>query len=347
MPSNRVLIVANRKKDRQALRAGIESLRQDLQVSDGSSGEEALLLVSRQPPDLLVSEFHLAGISGRELMQKLRGCKAIIIAGGQDAVGIQEQVLAAGAQAFFTTPVDMVAFLQAVQEVLSLTRGATPAEVEFAEAITASAPPTDPPTLASSMERLRRELDAFTVLLAAESGEIVAQAGEIPPVSGKVSLDPALGNLIQASTGLSHIIGKQPPQDLLCISGLHFDLYLAHAGQSQALVALTRPEASIQRLEQIMHILLATANALAQDLINAAIAEAQPALPAKRQTDGLATGRLGALLSQAPEVERRAQEVDSFWEAAAEQAYHEGLPMAGSLSYEQARKLGLTPKEPD
>ena len=43
----------------------------------------------------------------------------------------------------------------------------------------------------------------------------------------------------------------------------------------------------------------------------------------------------------------QAQEVDSFWEAAAEQAYHEGLPRAGSLSYEQARKLGLTPQEPD
>lgn len=349
-----LLIVANRKKDRQALRAGIESLGPELKVLESSSGEEALLLTSRQPLDLLVSEFQLAGISGRELMQKLKlrysGLKTIIVAGGEETGSIQEQVIAAGAQAFLPTPVDMAVFLQAVRDNLSLPVGEHSDDVKFAEAIAAAAQPSEPetsPTLASSLERLRRELDAFTVLLAAESGEIVAQAGELPPIPDEPSFDPALGVLIQASTGISHSIGKQTPQDFLCISGVTFDIYLAHAGQSQTLIALTRPEAGIQRLEQIMHILLAAANALAQDLINAAIARSQSTPAAKRQTDGLATGRLGALLSQAPEVQKRAQDVDSFWEEAAEQAYHEGLPRAGSLSYEQARKLGLTPKEPD
>jgi CheY-like chemotaxis protein len=356
MASYRILIVVNQKKDRQALRTGIESLGQEFKLLDASSGEEALLLLSSQPPDLLISEFQLAGMSGGELIQKLRGrfsgFKAIILAGGGHTAAIQEQVLAAGAQAFFRKPVDMGAFLQAVRDNLAL-----PVEAALSEAPSATALPAQEaaveapsaPTLASSLERLLRELDAFAVLLAAESGEIIAQAGDLPPVPGKPSLDPALGALIEASTGISHAIGKKPPQDLLCFSGIQFDLYLAHAGPSQTLVALTRPEAGIQRLEQILHILLAAANALAQDLINAAIAEqlaSQSAPPAKRQTDGLATGRLGSLLSQAPDVQIRGQEVDTFWEAAAEQAYHEGLPRAGSLSYEQARKLGLAPQEP-
>jgi hypothetical protein len=122
---------------------------------------------------------------------------------------------------------------------------------------------------------------------------------------------------------------------------------MAHAGQAQTLVALTHPEAGIQRLEKTLHILLAAANALAQDLINIRLANLDSAPRVKRRTDELATGRLGGLLSQAPESQNWAQEVDSFWEAAAEQAYHEGLPRTGSLSYEQARKLGLAPQEPD
>jgi hypothetical protein len=247
----------------------------------------------------------------------------------------------------------MTEFLQAVQDNLSL-----PNEASSTEAPIPEAPSTGPareegestpatPTLSSSLERLRRELDAFAVLLVAESGEIINQAGALPAVPGMPPFVPALKAMIEASTDLSNRIGKGPPQDFVCISGMHFDLYMAHAGQSLTLVALSQPEASIQRLENILHILLAAANALAQDLINARLAEAASAPPKKRNTDGLATGRLGTLLSQAPETQTRAQEVDSFWEAAAEQAYHEGLPRAGSLSYEQARKLGLAPQEPD
>jgi hypothetical protein len=71
------------------------------------------------------------------------------------------------------------------------------------------------PTLASSLERLRRELDAFAVLLAAESGEIIAQAGNLLSVPGVPDLGPALGALIEASTGIS-LAGKTP-QDLLCV----------------------------------------------------------------------------------------------------------------------------------
>ena len=352
MASYSVLIVANQKKDRQALRAGIAALGEELHILDASSGEEALLLLSRQPLDLLITELHLAGISGQELIQKVRqttpALKAMLITSERDKNTAQEQATAGGAQAVFLKPVDMAVFRKVVQESLSLPGEASPAEASLAEALvngTETAPPA--PTLASSMERLRRELNAFAVLLVTESGETINQAGELPVLPGQVTLDPALKALIEASTALSNTIGKRPPEDLLCVSGTHFDLYMAHAGHSQALVALTPPEAGILRLEKTLHILLAAANALTQDLSNARLADLVSTPPAKRQTDGLATGKLGALLSQAPDEQVQSQEVDSFWEAAAEQAYHEGLPRAGSLSYEQARKLGLTPQEPE
>jgi hypothetical protein len=287
-----------------------------------------------------------------KVQQRYPAAKAILIAGGQDTASVRDRAIAAGAQAFFPKPIDMTAFLKAIQDNLSLPSAAASNEESLTETLSskplaeASDAPSAP-TLASSLERLRRELDAFAVLLVVENGKVINQAGELPDVPGKASLEPALRALIEASTDLSNSIGKGPPQDLVFISGSHFDLYMAHAGQAQTLVALTHPEAGIQRLEKNLHILLAAANALAQDLINISLANLDSAPRVKRQTDELATGRLGALLSQAPESQNWVQEVDSFWEAAAEQAYHEGLPRTGSLSYEQARKLGLAPQEPD
>ena len=117
MASYSVLIVANQKKDRQALRAGIATLGEELHILDASSGEEALLLLSRQPLDLLVTEFHLAGISGQELIQKVRqrhpALKAMLITSERDKTTTQEQATAGGAQAFFLKPVDMAVFRKA------------------------------------------------------------------------------------------------------------------------------------------------------------------------------------------------------------------------------------------
>jgi CheY-like chemotaxis protein len=351
MASYHVLIVANQKKERQMLQAGIESLGQGIQISAALSGEEALLLLSHGTLDLLVTELHLVGITGQELLHKVRqrypAVRCIILTSEKDTAAVQEEARAAGASVFINQPVDMAVFLMAVQKQYIPSAEAYSSKNSSTEQATTQDKPPSIPTLSSSLERLRRELDAFTVMLMAESGEVLTRAGVLPPIPDKASFDPAVSALAGACNGLSTSIGKELPQDLVYISGINFDLCMAHAGQSQTLVAITRPDASIQRLEKILRILLAAANALAQDLVNTPLAEVVSTPPTKRQTDELVTGRLGALLSQAPEDQVRSQELDSFWEAAAERAYREGLPRTGALTYDQARKLGLAPEELD
>ena len=43
--------------------------------------------------------------------------------------------------------------------------------------------------------------------------------------------------------------------------------------------------------------------------------------------------------------ELQTDELNLFWDTAAQESYNETLPKTGELTYDQARKLGLTPKD--
>ncbi len=89
MSTYHVLIVENSREQRRTLRTELGSLDHRLEVYDVASGEEALLVLARQPLDLLVSGSRLAGISGVELSQKARqrkaGLKVILLGGKADS----------------------------------------------------------------------------------------------------------------------------------------------------------------------------------------------------------------------------------------------------------------------
>lgn len=337
MAAYQVLIVDNQRKERQTLRLGIESLAADLKVVEASSGEEALLLMN-QPLDLLISEFHLAGMSGLELLQKVRqrqpDVKAILVADGRKPE-VKKLAEDAGAQACLLKPLSMGEFHAAIRRTLGL-------EMEIA---------VEPPisTLEGQLERLRQELDAYLVLLLADNGQAVAQAGELPATFAGQGFLAELAGLVGALARRAQRINQRDVEGLAVISGDQCDLYLGLVGSANALLILTQPKASLQQRDLVLHGLMAATHALAQDLSLVPGRESPvvetPSEPVYRKTDGLATGRLGALLSQAPLHALQVEEIDRFWESAAEQVFHPEPTDTGSLTYEQARQRGLTPGE--
>lgn len=337
MAAYRVLIVDNQRKERQTLRLGIESLAADLQVSEASSGEEALLLLN-QPLDLLISEFHLAGMSGLELLQKVRqrqpNVKAILVADGRQ-LQVKKLAEAAGAQACLFKPLNMGEFHAAIRRILGL-------EMEIAVE-----PPVSP--LEGQLERLRQELDAYLVLLLTDGGQAAAQAGELPTTLADHGFLTELAQLVAAIARHARQMNRQDVEGLVVISGDQYDLYIGLVGLTNALLVLSQPKASLQQRDLVLHGLMAATHALAQDL--SLLPKSEPPVaetlsePVSRKTDGLATGRLGALLSQAPQHALPAEEIDRFWESAAEQVFHPEPTDTGSLTYEQARQRGLTPGE--
>ena len=71
MAAHRILIVDDQHEVRRMLSTSLRTLGPEIEVVDVPSGEEALLVASRRPVDLLISDVRLPGLSGLELMARV------------------------------------------------------------------------------------------------------------------------------------------------------------------------------------------------------------------------------------------------------------------------------------
>src|SRR4026207_125953 len=105
-----VLLVDDQKDIVRLLHSALQTLGHPLDLVDAPSGEEALLEASRRHVDLLVADYLLPGISGVELMHKVRArnadLKVIFISGMRDRKA-RDEMLHAGAQAIFDKPIPL------------------------------------------------------------------------------------------------------------------------------------------------------------------------------------------------------------------------------------------------
>ena len=186
----RVLIVDDQREVRRMLSAGVETLGPEFSVLAVPSGEEAVLELSLQKFDLLVTDVRLPGISGLEVLRRVRtsrpDLKIILITGILDPV-IRRNVADAGADAFFLKPIEIADFLDAVERCLGLVNDKMPASNLLLSA------DTPEESISERLTGLRQELDAFSTILLDELGRVVAQAGELPDeTTATEALFPAL-----------------------------------------------------------------------------------------------------------------------------------------------------------
>ncbi|RME06190.1 MAG: response regulator [Anaerolineae bacterium] len=347
MASYRVLIVDDQRDVRRALRAAIESLKADIQVVDVPSGEEALLEVAGQEVDLLVADVRLAGISGLELLEKLRrkkpDLKAILVTGLLDA-SIRQQVADAGASAFFIKPIAMADFLDAVERCLGLVNAAP---------LEAALPETQDESLSDYLTSLRQQLEAISAVLLNEHGRVLARAGDLPDASVESALFPALMAAFSAARRVAHLLQQSPPNDLMYFNGPKYGIFLAHVGEVYALVVAVNPYRDREQLHQHMSLLYSRLDGLVSILrqLGVPLIASEHAADQDETTETLdeeeveSEPELEALLEQGASVD--VDDVDAFWDTAATQINTEGVGGADALTYEQAVQLGLAPETDD
>jgi len=69
----RILLVDDQRDILKLLRSALDTLKNEkIKISEAPSGEEALLESTRHKVDLLVTDYKLPGMSGVELMHKIR-----------------------------------------------------------------------------------------------------------------------------------------------------------------------------------------------------------------------------------------------------------------------------------
>lgn len=127
--SLRILIVDDQREVRQMIRAALESQFPTASFQDVPSAEEAMILLSQNAFNLLVVDIRLAGMSGLEMVEKIRRRQPdlnIVVVTGLGDPAIENQLAQAPIQAWFRKPLPMEDFLVCVTNLLAGSATALP-----------------------------------------------------------------------------------------------------------------------------------------------------------------------------------------------------------------------------
>ncbi len=342
MASHRILIVDDQREVSRLLHSALATLEYKLDIVEMPSGEEAILDSSRNSIDLLVTDYRLAGISGVELMRKVRkfhpNVKVILITGQTDP-RIRKEVSEAGADAFFIKPVPIADFLDSVERHLGLVESILPPEpiipAEEAEV---------QPNLPDIMVHLRLELEAIAVLLLNDNGHVLARAGDLPDTNEEVSLLSSLLSIYSAGQKVTRLIGEKAASSWYVFNGAQYDLIFAPVGMSHAMLVIGKGLADEEQVLKTVDVFSA-----ARKQIEPALGEVPQGIPAIHEApttplEGVDQGmrEMDPLFKDSRERLKPA-DVNDFWDKAAD--LHKAPTKPDMLSYEQAKQLGLAPKD--
>ncbi len=349
MAAYRILIVEDQREVSRLLRSALETLEHDLTIVEIPSGEEAVLDSSRNKIDLLVSDYRLPGMTGIELMHKVREhhpkAKVILVTGQIDPK-VRKEVAEAGADAFFIKPVPMADFLDAVERHLGLVETLLPPEPIFQDDEEDEEVHRSLPDLLAG---LRQELEAKAVLLFNDEGRVLARAGDLPDNSVEISLLSSLLSIYSASQKISHNLGQKVNSNWHVFDTGAYDLVFAPVGSGHAMLVIGKKLADEKRMQKTIRIFKAC-----QDFIEEKLGETPPE-PMKTEAakeKELAAAPVEAAENNAKELEPllkeakkklKTGELNAYWDKAAHK--HKAPAKPDMLSYEQAKQLGLAPKD--
>lgn len=360
MTALRVLVVDDQHDVRRVLAAGIRTLGAEIDVVDVPSGEEAQLEASRHPLDLLITDVRLPGISGLELVTRIRkrseDMKVILVTGVEEQ-SVRRQIAEAGAEAFFYKPIHMADFLNAVEHSLGLKDAGfvsppAPHDHEGEDDIIVASPPS-----IKWISDLRQELDALAVILVDILGQVEARAGDLPNPVDESEWLTVISLVLTNNVKLSNFIKAGKPTGFLYLNGSEYHLCLTHLGKSHAALIITKQSlesAQFQIIQDYSRLLDMDVQALKieqEELEEVPLEETQSDSLDEDEIplDELSSEdlpALEALFSQSEEM--KAQDIDSFWDTLSDEDSSAEAAFGGkTLTYEQALKLGLAPGEED
>src|SRR6266498_588547 len=239
-----ILLVDDQRDIVRLLHSTLKTLGHQLDIVDAPSGEEALLEASRRKVDLLVSDYLLPGISGVELLRKIKvrnpDLKIIFISGMTERKARQE-MLGAGAVAIFDKPIPLAEFLDAVERSLGLVRTIFPLE-------TSKDVEQNRQSLSDLLGGFRQKIKADAVFLISDRARVLARAGDLYDSSMEVSLLSALMAIYSAGLKVSRFIHQENLDNYHVFRGGDHDLILIPVNSSHALLIAGKDLARSDRM---------------------------------------------------------------------------------------------------
>lgn len=339
-----VLLVDDQREVLRLLHSTLNTLPHEMQIFEAPSGEEALLEAGRRKIDLLVADYRLPGMTGVELMRKIRvkypDVRVILITGMTDQKS-REDILNAGAAAVFNKPISLTDFLDVVERLLGLERLILPDEADD---------DGRHQTLSNLLANLRQDVEAQAVLLLSDRGRVLARAGDLKDSSMEASLFSALMAIYSAGLKVSRFMHQENLDNYHVFAGGDHDLLLIPVNAAYALLVAGNGLATTENILETVSAMLAVRNEVEKALKSMGVApiiseeeeeEEGGATYQEPITQG-ASEEMARLLSAKKKMSTG--ELEAYWEAAVQK--HGNAPTNPDvISYEQARQLGLTPSE--
>jgi CheY-like chemotaxis protein len=371
----RILIVDDQREVARVLRIALELLELGYMVVDVPSGEEALLELGRVEFDLLVIDYLLPGISGIELLKRVRRTrpeiKAIIIT-AHSLDEVQDDIRALDVFQIFEKPINTSAFTAAVKFAIDGEgTGALRATVASL-AHEPYAPHED--AISRALSSLMNDLGARGIAFIDYQGQPLVRLGALGDVPRFGELATLLANNFIATAEIATYLGDEPSAAVHYYDGSQRDLYALSAG-AHFFVTILYPPGSQNQMGSVLHYARPAVWQLAQIVsggteapapvepsgaaTQAAPAETPETAPEPPATAEPAEG--AGMLWLSPEegqevaeleldmddlsaglVAEEAVDLDSFWEEAASGETRVG---DDTLSLDEAVELGLIPKD--
>jgi two-component system, response regulator, stage 0 sporulation protein F len=350
-----ILLVDDQRDIVRLLHSTLQTLGHPLDLVDAPSGEEALLEASRRKVDLLVTDYLLPGMSGVELMRKIRvrnpEMRVIFISGMRERKA-RDEMLGGGAVAIFDKPIPLADFLDAVERSLGLVRTIFPPE-------TSKEAEEHRQSLSELLTGFRQKINADAVYLISDRGRVLARAGNLYDSSMEVSLLSALMGIYAAGAKVSRIIRQEHMDNYHVFRGGDHDLILIPVDTMHALLlagkGLAGSDRILQTVEAMLFVRGDVANVLQSLGVSPAPVPTEPTVPAREpgvpvppfvveENEG-AEPELDVdldVLFGAATKKTVVKDLDAFWDNAVEKTA--GIPTNPDvITFDEARKLGLDP----
>ena len=346
-----ILLVDDQRDIVRLLHSTLQTLGHKMDIVDAPSGEEALLEASRRKIDLLVADYLLPGISGVELMRKIRVRNPemrVIFISGMTERKARDEMLNAGAIAIFDKPIPLADFLDAVERGLGLVRTIFPPEggkeAEHRQ------------SLSELLGGFRQKLKADAVFLISDRARVLARAGDLHDSSMEVSLLAALMAIYSASLKVARFIRQENLENYHVFHGADHDLLLIPVDSSHALLLagkeLAKSDRILQTVEGMLFVRGDVENVLRSLGVSPEPSATESAVPAGEAGEAVMMYESEGAEPE-PEVDVDAlfasasknstvQDLDAFWDDAVEKTGN--IPINRDvITFEDARKLGFDP----
>jgi DNA-binding response OmpR family regulator len=369
----RVLVVEDNHEVRRMVTASLKTLGDEFEVLDMPSAEEALFIGTSQPLDLVVLDIRLPGMSGLDMVHKLRKRKPetkIILVTGVEDENIRNQVAEANVEAFFYKPIEIEVFLEAVKRCLNFTPEATnpshaPDVSDQASTISVPAPSASDASNANPIEvadkteilstlydrllELKKQVKAVSVLVVNNASQIVEEAGSATDISTGSRLLSALMHAFRASLQVSQAMAKGTNESLQYFAAPRQCIYVAPIGMNHTLFVVTAGYFGPDKLGMIYHTIHLAVHDLQNIIARETVEHKEPIrlrhdLPAGVTVDKETQASVEGIFSQTSQTPGKEQ-ADGFWETVGDNIPPQEAPNEEVLTYDQARQLGLAPED--